>query len=71
MFQDESLEFENQKSMRSFLLRKYIWEYALVFTVIAAVIFARFMNFISNETTGSLLGAAVGYSLGGLRKLHE
>jgi len=71
MFQNEPLEFENQKHMRDFLLKKYRWEYAIVITISIAVLFARFMNFISNETVGSLLGAIVGYGLGGLRKLHE
>jgi predicted nucleic acid-binding Zn ribbon protein len=62
---------ENEKSMRRFLQCKYTKDITLTILVLIAVWVFRYFGFISNDVTGTLTGATIGYAMGGLRKLHE
>ena len=64
-------QLENEKSMRSFLLKKYIIDAALCAVILSAIIILRAFGFINNDVTGTLTGAAVGYAMSGIRKLHD
>lgn len=64
-------EVDNEKSFRKFLTTKYIIDGTLVLLLIISVIFCSTTGLIKQEITGTLFGAIIGYSLGGLRKLHE
>lgn len=64
-------ELENQKHMRGFLLKKYLRDGMLTIIIILAIFLFRYFNFIENNVAGTLLGATIGYAMGGLRKLHE
>jgi hypothetical protein len=68
---DSKDELQNQINMRTFLLKKYIRDGMLTIIIIIAIFFFRYFNFIENNVAGTLLGATVGYAMGGLRKLHE
>lgn len=62
---------ENEKSMRTYLLKKYAQEWLVISTCLVAIIFAGCYKLIEPNTVGALLGVAVGYGLKGLRKLHK
>jgi hypothetical protein len=64
-------ELLNQKSMRNFLLKKYAIDAALCTVILAAILILRACNFITNDVTGTLTGAAIGYAMSGIRKLHD
>lgn len=64
-------ELQNHISMRDFLQKKYTKDILLTAMFLAVVITMRAFCFISNDVTGTLLGAIAGYAMGGLRKLHE
>ncbi len=67
----DSNELDNQKSMRSFLQRKYTKDIILFSVALLAIGTLRALSFISNDVTGSLAGATIGYAMSGLRKLHD
>lgn len=62
---------EDQKSFRSFLKNKYIMDLILTAIVLITIGVFRCLGFISNDVTGTLAGATIGYAMGGLRKIHE
>jgi hypothetical protein len=66
---DNDLEYE--LDMRKFLLKKYRHE--IVFFIIIAVSIGLFkwFNFITTDTTGTLLGALIGYFAATIRKIHD
>jgi glutamine amidotransferase PdxT len=64
-------ELANQKSMRNYLLQKYVQEWIIILTCLGAIILAGKCKLIEPNTVGALLGVAVGYGLKGLRKLHK
>jgi hypothetical protein len=67
----ESNDLENDKSFRRHLFAKNIINFALVGILLGAVLFCTVRGYINKDATGSLLGAIAGYSLAGMRKLHE
>ena len=67
----EQNDLENEKSMRDFLQKKYTKDIIIAGICLTAIVLSRSFGFITNDVTGTLLGATIGYSLAGLRKLHE
>ena len=61
---------ENEKSMRRFLIYKYITEIVIFLIIFIGIFIFRYFNFFDNATTGTLIGTAVGYLLSDIRKLH-
>ncbi len=57
--------------MRGFLQKKYSKDIILTVIVLITIGIFRYFCFISNDVTGTLAGATIGYAMGGLRKLHE
>lgn len=66
---DNDLEYE--KDMRVFLLKKYRHEIIFFVIIALAIALFRFFNFITTDTTGTLLGAVVGYFAATIRKIHD
>lgn len=64
-------QLKNEQSMRDFLQKKYTKDIVLTVIVLLTVGVLRAFGFISNDVTGTLAGATIGYAMGGLRKLHE
>ncbi len=61
----------NEKSMRRYLSHKYWVETTIVLVSFTAIIVSAWQGYIDKNTTGALLGVAVGYGLKGFRKLHK
>ena len=52
------------------MLKKYLIEFAFMFVLLGAVIFARYLTYIDNSAVGSLLGAIIGYFAKDIRKIN-
>lgn len=61
----------NEKNIKSFMLKKYIIEYLTLALILFAVLFSRWLEFLDNATTGTLLGSVIGYFARDIKKIHS
>lgn len=66
---DNKLAYE--QGFRKFLLFKYFIEMCLLSIILIALYFFSCCGFIDGCTTGTLLGAVIGYFANSIRKIHE
>ena len=66
---DNDLEYE--KDMRKFLLKKYRYEIFFFAIIAISIGIFRCFGFITTDTTGTLLGAVIGYFAATIRKIHD
>lgn len=64
-------ELQNEKSMRAFLLKKYLIDWLVLITLLVSIFIMRHFVYIENTIVGTLLGAIVGYFARGIKKIHE
>ncbi|HEY9004071.1 MAG TPA: hypothetical protein VIM89_22120 [Mucilaginibacter sp.] len=62
---------DNERSLRRFMSGKYGFEILNMVVVFAGVLTARFLGFIDNCVTGTLLGTVIGYFCADIRKIHN
>ena len=62
---------ENEKSMRRFLIIKYLIELLVLLSMLVALGIFSYFGFIESCTIGTLLGVIIGYFARGIRKIHK